>query len=61
MSHKASSKTKNDSTATIGFEAKLWLAAAGKCRMANAEIRTRNVRSLRHSKFIIRNFPWSHL
>lgn len=102
---------KDSSTATIGFEAKLWLAAdklrnnmdaadwsgatkslpkespegerggahqykhvvlgliflkyisdtAGKCRMANSEIRTRNARLIRHSKFNIRNFPWSHL
>jgi len=29
--------------------------------MANAEIRTRNARPLRHSKFITRNYPWSHL
>jgi type I restriction enzyme M protein len=77
------------STATIGFEAKLWLAAdklrnnmdaaeykhvvlgliflkyisdtAGKCRSANSEVRTRNARPIRHSKFIIRKFPLSHL
>ncbi|MDA1069739.1 MAG: type I restriction-modification system subunit M N-terminal domain-containing protein, partial [Verrucomicrobia bacterium] len=80
---------KKDSTAHLGFEAKLWLAAdklrnnmdaavsskatpvpqakaykhvvlgliflkyisdtAGKFRMANAEVRTRNARPLRHS------------
>ena len=94
------------STATIGFEAKLWLTAdklrnnmdaaeysraerdrlpkaarrvgaeapinhvvlgliflkyisdtAGKCRMSNAEIRARNARPIRHSKFVIRHFP----
>ncbi len=97
MARKASSKpdSGSSSTATIGFEAKLWLTAdklhnnmdaaeykhvvlgliflkyisdtAGKCRMANAEVRTRNARPIRHSKFIIRNSPppaearWSHL
>jgi type I restriction enzyme M protein len=84
-----------DSTATIGFEAKLWLTAdklrnnmdaveykhvvlgliflkyisdtAGKCRIPNAEFRTRKARTLRHSKFVIRHLPppadarWSHL
>ena len=40
---------------------------AGECRMANAEIRTRNARPLRHSKFVLRHLPppadarWSHL
>jgi hypothetical protein len=68
-----------DSTAHLGFEAKLWLAAdklrnnmdaaeykhvvlgliflkyisdtAGKCRSANSEVRTRNARPIRHSKY----------
>lgn len=101
MPPRKSSTAKKDSSATIGFEAKLWLAAdnlrnnmdaavsseatpvpqakaykhvvlgliflkyisdtAGKCRKANSEVRTRNDRPIRHSKFIIRNFPWSHL
>ena len=30
---------------------------AGQCRMSNAEIRTRNARPLRHSKFVIRHCP----
>ena len=75
-------ETATQSSATIGFEAKLWLAAdklrnnmdaaeykhvvlgliflkyisdtAGKCRMTKSEVRTRNDRPIRHSKFIIR-------
>ena len=95
MARTKSNGTNETSTATIGFEAKLWLTAdklrnnmdaaeykhvilgliflkyisdtAGKCRMSNAEIRTRNARPLRHSKFVLRHLPvpadarWSHL
>ena len=84
MAREKTAKLK-DSTAHLGFEAKLWLTAdklrnnmdaaeykhvvlgliflkyisdtAGKCRRSNAEIRIRNSRPLRHSKFVIRRFP----
>ncbi|MCB1245479.1 MAG: type I restriction-modification system subunit M N-terminal domain-containing protein [Verrucomicrobiales bacterium] len=112
---KSSAPSGKDSTANLGFEPKLWLAAdklrnnmdaaepersgdcqpqaarraskarqykhvvlgliflkyisdtAGKCRMANTEIRTRNARPLRHSKFVLRHLSppadarWFHL
>ena len=59
MARKASSKPDSTSTATIGFEAKLWLAADTALRDSAFASREAILRSLREAKDNLRNNHFS--